>query len=289
MPDSSAIQATKFAHVRGLEMAYIDSGEGPTMLFLHGYPFDKSMWSGQLAAIVAAVFRAIAPDLRGLGETVAPTLVGDSAGESHRLKSVPLATMDEMARDAAALLDYLRVEQAIVCGLSMGGYVAFEFMHLFPARVLGLVLAGTRAPADNEQEKAGREQQVMTMLRAGMVPISIATLPKLLAQRTLAEKPDVVKRVRAMITRSDPKGAAAAQRGMAARRDYSEDLPKIDVPTLIIVGREDSIRPVADAEFMHRGIRNSHLEIIEDAAHMTNMEQPEVFDEALLEFLKQFT
>ncbi len=195
--------------------------------------------------------------------------------------------MDDMARDVAALLDHLGVEQAVICGLSMGGYVAFEFMQLFPARVLGLVLAGTRAPADNEQEKAGREQQVQTMLRAGMVPISIATLPKLLAPRTLAEKPDVVKRVRAMITRSDPKGAAAAQRGMAARRDYTEDLAKINVPTLIIVGREDSIRPVADAEFMHRGIRNSRLEIIEDAAHMTNMEQPEVFNQTLLRFFER--
>ena len=193
--------------------------------------------------------------------------------------------MDDMARDTAALLDHLGVEKAVICGLSMGGYVAFEFVQLFPARVVGLVLAGTRAPADNEQEKAGREQQAQTMLRAGMVPISIATLPKLLAPRTLAEKPDVVKRVRAMMTRSDPRGAAAAQRGMAARRDYSEDLAKIDVPTLIIVGREDSIRPVADAEFMHRGIRNSRLEIIEDAAHMTNMEQPEVFNKVLMDFV----
>lgn len=272
--------------MRGNEIAFTEAGKGITVVLLHGYPFDKSMWSEQLEAIAAAGFRAIAPDLRGFGETVAPTLVGDSAGESHRLKSVPLVTMDEMARDVAALLDHLRVEQAVVCGLSMGGYVAFEFMHLFPTRVRGLVLAGTRAPADNEQEKAGREQQVQTMLRAGMVPISIATLPKLLASRTLAEKPDVVKRVRAMITRSDPKGAAAAQRGMAARRDYSEDLPDINVPTLVIVGREDSIRPVADAEFMHRGIRNSRLKIIEDAAHMTNMEQTEEFDRVLIEFLE---
>lgn len=286
MPDSIAIQPTKFAPVRGLEMAYVNAGEGPAVLFLHGYPFDQSMWREQIDGITTAGFRAIAPDLRGLGETVAPTLVGDSAGESHRLKSVPLTTMDEMARDVAALLDELNVEDAVISGLSMGGYVAFEFMHLFPARVRGLVLAGTRAPADNEQEKAGREQQVQTMLRAGMVPISIATLPKLLASRTLAEKPDVVKRVRAMITRSDPKGAAAAQRGMAVRRDYSDDLPNIDVPTLIIVGREDPIRPVADAEFMHRGISNSHLEIIEDAAHMTNMEQPEVLNGVLIEFLE---
>jgi 3-oxoadipate enol-lactonase len=241
------------------------------VVLLHGYPFDNSMWSGQIEALAAAGFRAIAPDLRGLGETKS---------------SSEVATMDDMARDTAALFDHLGVEQAVICGLSMGGYVAFEFMHLFPTRVLGLVLAGTRAPADNEQEKAGREQQVQTMLRAGMVPIGIATLPKLLASRTLVEKPDVVKRVRGMITRSDPKGAAAAQRGMAARRDYSEDLPKIEVPTLIIAGREDSIRPIADAEFMHRGIRDSRLEIIEDAAHMTNMEQPEAFNHAVIDFIR---
>jgi 3-oxoadipate enol-lactonase len=257
--------------VSGNEIAFTDAGKGIPVVLLHGYPFDKSMWSGQLEALAAAGFRAIAPDLRGLGET-------KSSGE--------IATMDDMARDVAALLDQLRLEQAVICGLSMGGYVAFEFVRLFPARVLGLVLAGTRAPADNEQEKAGREQQVQTMLRAGMVPISIATLPKLLAKQTLAEKPAVVKRVRAMITRSDPKGAAAAQRGMAARRDYTEHLSKINVPTLIIVGREDSIRPIADAEFMHSGIRDSRLEIIENAAHMTNMEQPEVFNRVLIEFLE---
>lgn len=252
-------------------MAYVEAGEGPAVLFLHGYPFDKSMWSVQIDALSAAGFRAIAPDLRGLGET----RISDET-----------ATMDEMARDAAALLDHLRIDQAFVCGLSMGGYVAFEFVHLFPKQVRGLVLAGTRAPADNEQEKAGREQQVRVMLSEGMKPIAEATLPKLLARETLEQKPDVVARVRKMILRSDPRGAAAAQRGMAARRDYTSDMSEINVPTLIIVGREDPIRPVADAEFMHRSIRNSRLEIIDDAAHMTNLEQPEVFNKALLTFLR---
>ena len=258
----------------GIEIPFKESGQGLPVVFLHGYPFDKSMWSDQLDVIAAAGFRAIAPDLRGLGET-------QSSSE--------VAAMDDMARDVAALLDQLDVQRAVVCGLSMGGYVAFDFAHLFPERVRGLVLAGTRAPADSDQEKAGREQQVQTMLRAGMVPISIATLPKLLAPRTLAEKPDVVKRVRAMITKSDPNGAAAAQRGMASRRDYTEGLARINVPTLIIVGREDSIRPVAAAEFMHRGIRDSRLEIIEDAAHMTNMEQPEAFNRVLIEFLNELS
>lgn len=264
----------RLATVRGLQLAYVDAGDGPAILFLHGYPFDKSMWREQIGALAAAGYRAIAPDLRGLGETRA-------AGD--------VSPMDEMARDTGALLDHLEIEQAVLCGLSMGGYVAFEFVHLFPERASALVLAGTRAPADNEEERAGREQQVQTMLQAGMVPISIATLPKLLAARTRAEKPEVVKRVREMITRADPKGAATAQRGMAARRDYTEDLPETNVPTLIIVGREDSIRPIADAEFMQRGIRNSRLEIIDDASHLTNMEQPGVFDGLLIGFLSVAT
>jgi pimeloyl-ACP methyl ester carboxylesterase len=251
-------------------LRYDDAGKGPAIVLLHGYPFDRSMWREQIEFLSTRGFRVVAPDLPGMGETKT---------------SAQITPMEEMARDVTALMDKLAIEFAVICGLSMGGYVAFDFVHLFPTRVRGLVLAGTRAPADNEQERQVREQQVQTMLRAGMVPISIATLPKLLAPKTLGEKPDVVKRVRHMIVWSDPCGAAAAQRGMAARRGYTEDLPNIAVPTLIIVGREDPIRPVADSSYMRDRIRQSGLEIIEDAAHMTNMEQPEKFNQILLEFL----
>src|SRR5438094_9585033 len=122
MSDAINLLPTKFAHLRGIEIGYVDDGEGTTVLFLHGYPFDKSMWAGQIAALRAAGFRAIVPDLRGLGETKS---------------TVEIASMEDMARDAAALLDELKIEQAVVFGLSMGGYVAFEFVHLFPSRVSG--------------------------------------------------------------------------------------------------------------------------------------------------------
>ena len=243
-----------------------------SILFLHGFPFDSSMWREQVEFLSACGYRCLAPDLRGLGEN-------KFGGE--------VASMDDMARDAAALMDESKIDRAVVCGLSMGGYVAFEFAQLFPEKVKALVLAGTRAPADNEAEKSGRAQQAETMLRAGMVPISLATLPKLLAAKTLSDKPEVVKRVRKMIVSSDPRGAAAAQRGMAARRDYVSDLSNITAPTLIIVGRDDPIRPVADSEFMHQRIRNSQLEVIEDAAHLTNLEQPDTFNRVMLEFLNK--
>jgi pimeloyl-ACP methyl ester carboxylesterase len=271
-------------------MAVDDAGSGPAVMLLHGYPFDRSMWREQIDLLSANGFRAIAPDLRGLGETsdelqfVAEVDHRSSERQAEAYRTI--TTMDDMARDVAALMDELKVDRAVICGLSMGGYVALEFVHLFPTRVSGLVLAGTRAPADNEQEKLVREQQAQRILAEGMNGIAEATLPKLLAPNTLNEKPEVVAQVREMILRSDPRGAAAAQRGMAVRRDYSRDLPGIDVGTLVIVGREDPIRPVADAEFMHRMIPNSRLEIIEDAAHMTNMEQPAVWNRALIDFLE---
>jgi pimeloyl-ACP methyl ester carboxylesterase len=248
-----------------------DFGKGPAIVLLHGFPFDRSMWREQVEFLSASGYRVLAPDLRGMGENKGGDVI---------------ATMDDMARDVSALMDQLSIDRAVICGLSMGGYVAFGFVHLFPSRVRALVLAGTRAPADNEQEKQAREQQAQKILAEGMSGIAEASLPKLLALRTRAEKPEVVARLREMIVRANPFAAAAAQRGMAARRDYSDDLPHINIPALIIVGREDPIRPLADAEFMHEGIRNSRLEIIEDAAHMTNMEQPEVFNRMVVNFLR---
>jgi len=275
---------------------YDDAGSGPAVVLLHGYPFDRSMWREQIDFLSAHGYRVIAPDLRGFGETVAQTSVSESAGPSHRLKSMLLkeadrsiTTMADMAHDVAALMDKLEIVDATICGLSMGGYVAFEFVHIFPARTRAMVLAGTRAPADNEQEKQARAQQAEQPLAKGMGEVADATLARLLAPRTLTENSAVVAQVREMILRADPRGAAAAQRGMAARRDYLEDLPGINVPVLIIVGRQDRIRPVTDAEFMHRGLSNSHLKIIEDAAHMTNVEQPDIFNHALISFLQTAT
>ena len=263
--------------------------DGSAIVLLHGYPFDRSMWREQIDFLSTNGFLVVAPDLRGFGalsgklQFDADAEGNESARQAEAYRTI--STMSDMARDVATLMDGLKIDQASICGLSMGGYVALEFVHLFPARVRALVLAGTRAPADNEPEKQVRAKQVAEMLAKGMNDIAEGTLPKLLAPRTLAEKPDVVAQVREMILHADPEGAAAAQRGMAARRDYSADLPSINVPALVIVGRQDPIRPVADAEFMHRGLSESRLEIIEDAAHMTNMEQPEIFNRALERFL----
>jgi pimeloyl-ACP methyl ester carboxylesterase len=269
------------------KVAFDDAGDGPAVMLLPGYPFDRSMWREQMDFLSAERYRVIAPDLLGEMYDKLQFVERAVADQSERQAEARRTnTMADMARHVAALMDGLKIDQAVVCGLSMGGYVAFECMQLFGERVRALILAGTRAPADNEQERKGRMEQVEQMITRGMSGIAEASLPKLLSPRTIAEKPEVVARVREMILSADPLAAAAAQRGMAMRRDYSNDLGTIDVPTLVIVGRDDPIRPVSDAEFMHKGIRNSRLEIIEDAAHMTNMEQPEVFNRAVLSFLR---
>jgi len=261
------------------------SGAGPSIILLHGFPFNRSMWREQIEFLRARGHRVVASDLRGLGENVAQTSVCDEPSSDHRLKSVPPATMEEMARDVAALMDELKIESAVICGLSMGCYVAFEFIHLFPSRVNALVLCGPRAQGPDETEKASREAQALRVLAEGMDFAVESISAKLLAQHTLNEKPDVVSRVTEMVLNTDPRGAAAAQRGMAVRRDYSDDLTSISVPTLIIAGREDGVRTPEDAEFIQHGIKGSQLVVIDDAGHLMNMEQTEAFNHTLLDFL----
>jgi pimeloyl-ACP methyl ester carboxylesterase len=259
----------KKAHVRGIEMAYEDEGAGPALLLLHGYPFNRSLWREQ-AGFFSESYRVITPDLRGFGETSA-------AGE--------LATMDEMARDVAALLEHLDIRRAVVGGLSMGGYVALSFYRRFPLRVRALVLADTRPQSDTDEARRNRAGQAETILRDGMEAIADGFLAKVLAPATLARQPAIVARVRQMITTTDPQGAAAALHGMAARTDHTDFLPGILAPALILVGSEDQLTPVQDAELMHREIRGSRLEIIEGAAHLSNVEQPAHFNRALADFL----
>jgi pimeloyl-ACP methyl ester carboxylesterase len=197
------------------KLAFDDAGEGPAVMLLHGYPFDRSMWREQMDFLSAERYRVIAPDL--LGKMYDKLQFVERAVDEQpdrQAEARRTDTMADMARDVAALMDAFKIDQAVVCGLSMGGYVAFDFMHLFPKRVRALILAGTRAPADNEQERKGRMEQVEQMLSSGMSGIAEASLSKLLSPRTIGEKPAVVDRVREMILSADPNSAAAAQRGM---------------------------------------------------------------------------
>jgi pimeloyl-ACP methyl ester carboxylesterase len=262
--------ANTTARVRGIELAYETIGNGPAVVLLHGYPFNRSMWREQTEALIEK-YRVITPDLRGLGET---TVTRDEP-----------ATMEEMARDVVALLDELRIGRVTLCGLSMGGYVALAFYRRFPLRVRALVLADTRAQSDTEEARRNRAQQAEKILREGMESIADDFLKKVLTNETLTGKPETVSRVREMILKTPPQGAANALRGMAVRPDQTAFLEQILAPTLILVGSEDELTPPRDAELMHREIRGSRLEIIEGASHLSNLERPLEFNRALLDFI----
>jgi pimeloyl-ACP methyl ester carboxylesterase len=264
--------STRVARVRDIEMAYDDAGRGTPVVLLHGFPFNRLMWREQARAL-GETCRVIAPDLRGQGAT--------SPGETRGA-----ATMEEMAADVAALLDELNVGRAVVGGLSMGGYVALAFCRAFPERVGALVLADTRAGNDTDDARRTREETARRALAEGMAPIADAMLPKLLSVRTRERRPETVARVREMMLATSPEGAAAALRGMALRRDQTDLLPEIEVPTLIVVGREDAVTPPAEAESLRDKIKGARLSIVEGAGHLSNVERPEEFNLALVDFLR---
>lgn len=253
-----------------IQLAYTDTGLGRPVVLLHGYPFNRSLWNEQVAELSNS-YRVIVPDLRGMGES-----------ESS---SNP-ATMNQMAQDVARLLDHLEIPRATVGGLSMGGYVTLTFYQQFPSRVRALVLADTRAQGDSEDNKQTRAQQAEKALAEGMAGIADAMLPKLLTPDTVSKRPEIVKRVRDMMLKTKPQGAAAALHGMAQREDQTPMLPGISVPTLILVGAEDAITPVADSEQLNQGIPGSRLVVLENAGHVSNLEQTAQFNGALLDFLR---
>ena len=254
-----------------VQLAYDSAGQGSPVIFVHGYPFNRSLWTDQVDAL-SNRYRVITVDLRGFGES-------SSSGSP--------ATMSRMAQDIATLMDKLEIFQATFAGLSMGGYVLLAFYKQFPNRVSALVLADTRASADNDEGKKVRAQQAETILAEGMAGTADAMLQKLLTPETVAKRADIVKRVRDMMVKTKPEGAAAALMGMASREDQTGLLSQINCPTLILVGRSDPITPIADSELMHHEIKNSKLIVIENAAHVSNIEQVNIFNSELKKFLAE--
>jgi 3-oxoadipate enol-lactonase len=257
--------------VNNIQIAFDDTGTGPPVILLHGFPFNRTLWNEQVSAL-SPTHRVITPDLRGFGASD----VTDSP-----------ATMADMAHDVAALMDSLGIDQATIGGLSMGGYVVLAFYKLFPERVTALILADTRSQADSEEAKVTRAKQATEALSEGMAGIANSMLPKLFTPASVANKPHVVQRVREMMMTTKPAGAAAALMGMAVREDHTETLAQMNVPTLILVGREDPITPMSDSENMHKQITGSQLVIIDNASHVSNVEQVDEFNSHLDSFLSK--
>jgi pimeloyl-ACP methyl ester carboxylesterase len=240
-------------------------------VLVHRHPFDRSMWRSQVEHFSRSGWRVIAPDLRGYGET---TVVPGTT------------TLETFALDLAALVDHLDVGRVVLCGLSMGGQIVMEFHRLFPRRVRGLVLADTSARAETEDGKRLRHSTADRLLREGMAAYAEEVLPKMVAPHNVRARPELARQVLAMMLATSPEGAAAALRGRAERPDYVDMLAHITVPTLVVVGAEDSFTPVNEARLMHQGIPEAALAVIQGAGHMPNLERPTEFNRALQDFLE---
>ncbi|EPH40377.1 alpha/beta fold hydrolase [Streptomyces aurantiacus] len=256
----------------GVHLSY-DDHPGPDntldlpLVLVHGHPFDRSLWDPQVAAFAGA-HRVITFDLRGYGESTA--------------RSAPqVADFGDFARDLEALLDHLKIERCALGGVSMGGQIVMDAYARFPDRIAGLLLADTSPAVDTEAGKAFRRETADRLMAEGMKGYADEVLHKMAAPYN----PEAAAHVHRMMLAAQPQGAAAALRARAERPDYRPVLPKVTVPSLVIVGRDDTYTPVADAEAMHAALPDSTLSVIERAAHLPNLERPEEFNAAVSAWL----
>ena len=249
-------------------LAHADVGHGLPVVLLHAFPLNRMMWEPQIAALFGEC-RCVVPDLRGFGDSP---------------KSGPYS-MDVMADDVISLLDALQVEQAVVAGLSMGGYVALNIMRRHRRRVRALVLADTRAAADTPEGAHKRDELIAVARAGGAAAVAEKQVTGLIGRSTREKLPELVDRIRSVMAAESVEGIVGALEAMKARADSTPLLASIDVPTLVIVGDEDVITPVKEARAMHEKIAGSRLEIIPEAGHLSSMERPAAFNAALSDFV----
>ena len=251
-----------------VDLAYDETGAGPAVVLIHGHPFNRSMWAPQLAGL-ASTYRVIAPDLRGYGGS--PVTPG----------TVP---MSQLAADVARLLDRLGVSRAAVIGLSMGGLVAMELAGADPARWWALGLVATTAEPVTEPERADRLARAGQAEREGVRPLAEDMATRLFGPDV---DPAVSGQVMAMMLATDPRGAAAALRGRAARPDYRPLLRDLDQPALVLTGDHDGYSTAEITDRLTGCLRHPHRVTLPGAGHLPNLEDPSRFNAELMAFLEQ--
>jgi 3-oxoadipate enol-lactonase len=251
------------------EIAYEVLGEGTPVLLLHAFPAHHGLWLPAAQALINR-YRVILPDLRGHGDSG----VGDGP-----------ATVEKHTADLVRVLDDVQVGRAVIAGVSIGGYVFFEFWRRHRGRVAAVILCNTKAQADTPEARAGRLKSADEVVERGTEPFVESMVPRLLGKTTLNSRPDLVDGARRMMMRMSPAGISAVQRGMAERPDSVATLKTINVPALVIVGEEDTLSTPADAELMRGNLAGSQLKVIPRAGHYAVWEQHEAVGSAVRQFL----
>ena len=252
----------------GVEIAYDDIGSGMPVALIHGFPHNRSLWAPQVSGLLDRA-RCIAPDLRGFGESS---------------RDGPFS-IDQFADDIAQLMHTLGISRAVFVGLSMGGYVAFSLWRRHRTLVRALVLADTRAGADSEEARAKRRALIEVARTRGSGAVADGQITGMIGKTTREKRPGMIDEVHRMLESASVEGIVGALEAMMARVDSTPTLATIDVPTLVVVGNEDVLTPPSESEIIHEAIRNSRLEVIEQAGHVSNLERPAAFNHVLTEFL----
>ena len=253
--------------VNGIQIAYTDEREGLPLLFIHGFPLSRGVWSNQMEAFKSR-HRVIAPDLRGFGERHA------SAGP---------VSMSQFADDISVLMKQLDVGPVILAGHSMGGYVALAFAKNHSELLRGLVLVGTKAGKDSVEGANARRATAEAVRLKGISVVVDAMAPKMLSASNTDEL--MASSVRAFMASASPEGVMSALLGMAERPDAGDWLGKIRVPTLVITGSDDTVIPPIESEALAKAIPEAQLRVIPHAGHLVAFEQPEAFNEAMRDWL----
>lgn len=260
------------ADINGINLNFEDDGNGAPIVLLHGFPFDRHLWADQIP-VLKDKCRVISPDLRGFGDSGAPEEV---------------YSMTQYAADIVTLLDILKIEKAIIAGLSMGGYISLAIAEQYPERLLGLILSNTHSNKDTAAKRQNRYNTAEKTNYDGTEFLVKDMLEKILCETTLKNKRDVVEYVEQMMRRQKASGVRGALKGMAERKDRTFILSEIDVPTMVIAGKDDALIPVIRLKSMVREIPHGHLEVIADAGHLSNLEQPELYNQVLMRFVDTF-
>jgi pimeloyl-ACP methyl ester carboxylesterase len=243
------------------------SSEGPVVL-IHAFPLNATLWQPQVDRAPAGV-RFLTPEFPGFG----------------RSADAPARSMDDIARSVVRAMDDAGIDRAVIGGMSMGGYVTLALYRMAPERFTAMILADTRATADNDQQREARRRMIMTVREQGPPAVADEMLPKLLGATTQQDRPELGAQVRAMIEGNSAEAIAGAVEAMMGRPDSTSMLSAISVPTLIVCGQEDVLTPPSDSEALHAGITGSRLALLKGAGHLSNIESPDAFSLTLHAFL----
>lgn len=256
--------------VSNFHMSYDEMGEGSIpVIFLHGFPFDKTMWAEQLEFLKSS-FRVIAVDIRGFGQSV------DEESE---------LSIEMFADDLIALMDASYIEKAVVCGLSMGGFITLNAHQRFPERFEALILCDTQCIADTPEVKEKRLDTILDIEAEGVEKFNEKFIQNVFHKDSLKSKKDLVENLSKVVYANSPQIIRQGLLALAGRTETCSTLASVKVPTLIICGREDAVTPLSESEKMHKSIKGSILKVIDKAGHVSNLEQPKEFNQYLEEFL----